>query len=74
MAQEWKTINQEHKMHMADDWEAKSTKGKKGSSEGKMKIRNNEEIESKNEIVEMRNSFQCWKRMMKYRQVNKKKE
>jgi hypothetical protein len=30
---------------------------KKGSSEGKMKIRNNEEIESKNETIEMRNRF-----------------
>jgi hypothetical protein len=56
-AQEWKTINHERKLHIADDWETKSTKGKKGSSEGKMKIRNNEETESKNETVEMRNRF-----------------
>ena len=41
----------------ADDWETKSTKGKKGSSEGNTEIRNNEVIRSKNETVEMRNRF-----------------
>jgi len=35
----------------------KSTKGKKGSSEGKMKIRNNEMIKSKIETVEIRNCY-----------------
>jgi len=41
----------EHKHYTAGEWEMKSTKGKKGSSEGKMKIRNNEMIKSKIETV-----------------------
>jgi hypothetical protein len=63
-SQEQKTINlctskpsTNSLLRMAEDWEIKSTKGKKGSSEGKMKIRNNEVIRSKNETVEMRNRF-----------------
>jgi hypothetical protein len=63
-SQEQKTINSctskpstNSLLCMADDWEIKSTKGKTGSSEGKMKIRNNEVIRSKNEMVEMRKCF-----------------
>jgi hypothetical protein len=64
MSQEQKTINSctskpstNSLLYTADDWGIKSTKGKKGSSEGNMEIRNNEVIRSKNETVEMRNRF-----------------
>jgi hypothetical protein len=53
------TSNQldECELYTAEDWEVKSTKGKKGSSEGKIKIRNNVVIGSNNETTEMRNRY-----------------
>jgi hypothetical protein len=53
------TSNQldECEQYTAEDWEVKSTKGKKGSLEGKMIIRNKEGIRSNNVTIEMRNRY-----------------
>jgi hypothetical protein len=49
------TSNQpaDHKLHMADYWQVKSAK----EEEGKMKIRNNEVIRSRNERIEISNCY-----------------
>jgi hypothetical protein len=53
------TSNQsnERKPCTADYWEVKTAEGKKGRSEGKLRIRNNELIGSKSEMLEMRSRY-----------------
>ena len=53
------TSNQldERELYTTDDWEVMSTKGKKGRPDGKIQIRDNEVIRSKNRTVEMRNRY-----------------
>ena len=48
---------EECELYTEEDWEVKSTKGKKGNSEGKMKMRNKEVIRSNKVTVEMKNRY-----------------
>jgi hypothetical protein len=44
-------------LYTEEDWEVKSTKGKKGNSEGEMKMRNKEVIRSNKVTVEIKNRY-----------------